>query len=437
MYSAAAVTPASDSNGSVPSSQRSGASSGDGLSLSGISDDSTPGAPQRIPTCGPYHLYAEHASVSAPSAARSSGRCGTAATASTEMRAPAACTAATIAASSGTVPHALDAAVTATQRVRSDSTASTAAAGSASVSPSGSAQRTVAPARSAAITHGRTLASWSSRVTTTSSPGASVRPTAADSRIVIAVIEGPNATSSGRAPSSRPAAARASSTHSSVACAAANAPPWFAPRPERIHASIAAIAESTICVPAGPSRRTHEPDTPGKRSRFMRARRGRAQDAHDDSPGVSPGSYAPARDPHQLRVVRVAQQRGCSRDVDPAHLVHLVVRHERGTAVLRLHQPVADRLRAPLVVVVADRRQLLAEPAAQADLLLDLAQRGRLPCLARVELALRQRPVVVARPVHDDELDRTAGRAAPDHAARRLDLGRLGIHAPHGRTTQT
>src|SRR5829696_10318904 len=196
MYWAAAVTPASDSNGSVPSSQRSGASSGDGYSLSGISDDSAPGAPQRIPMCGPYHLYAEHASVSAPSAARSSRRCGTAATASIEMRAPAAWAAATIASSSGTVPVAFDAAVTATQRVRSDSTASTAETGSASVSRSGFAQRTVAPARSAAITHGRTLASWSSRVTTTSWPGASVRPTAADSRIVIAVIDGPNATSS-------------------------------------------------------------------------------------------------------------------------------------------------------------------------------------------------------------------------------------------------
>ncbi len=57
------------------------------------------------------------------------------------------------------MPTALEAAVTAIQRVRSVSTASTALAGSSSVSGSGSAKRTVAPARSAAISHGRTLAS--------------------------------------------------------------------------------------------------------------------------------------------------------------------------------------------------------------------------------------------------------------------------------------
>ena len=133
------------------------------------------------------------------------------------------------------MPVALEAAVTATQRVRSERTASIAEAGSASVSRSGSAQRTVAPARSAAITHGRTFASWSRRVTTTSSPGPSVRPTAAESRIVIAVIDGPKATPAGSAPSSRATAARARSTHSSVACAAAKTPPWFALRPERMN----------------------------------------------------------------------------------------------------------------------------------------------------------------------------------------------------------
>ncbi len=79
--------------------------------------------------CGPYHLYDEQASVSAPSAASDSARCGAAATASIEIRAPAACAAATIASSSGTVPVAFDAAVTATQRVRSDSTASIARRG--------------------------------------------------------------------------------------------------------------------------------------------------------------------------------------------------------------------------------------------------------------------------------------------------------------------
>ena len=56
MYSAAARTPASDSNGSVPSSQRSGASSGDGLSLSGRYSASISGRAHRTETCGPNHL---------------------------------------------------------------------------------------------------------------------------------------------------------------------------------------------------------------------------------------------------------------------------------------------------------------------------------------------------------------------------------------------
>ena len=209
--------------------------------------------------------------MSAPRSRSESARCGEAATASIATLAPAACAAATIPSSSGTVPVAFDAAVTATQRVRSESTASIADAGSASVSRSGSAQRTVAPARSAAITHGRTLASWSRRVTTTSSPGPSVRPTAAESRIVIAVIDGPKATPASSAPRSRATEARARSTHASVACAAAKTPPWLALSPERMNAAIASIAVSTICVPAGPSRRTQLPASPGKRSRFTGA----------------------------------------------------------------------------------------------------------------------------------------------------------------------
>ena len=94
------------------------------------------------------------------------------------------------------MPIAFEAAVTAIQRVRSDSTASTAAAGSSRRSGSGSAMRTVAPARSAAISHGRTLASWSRRVQTISSPGPSVRPTAPENAIVSEVMLGPNATPS-------------------------------------------------------------------------------------------------------------------------------------------------------------------------------------------------------------------------------------------------
>ena len=66
------------------------------------------------------------------------------------------------------------------------------------------------------------------------------------------------------------------------------------------------------------------------------------------------------------------------------------------------HQPPAHALRPPFRVPVARRRQLLAELAAQAGLLLDLAQGAVLVALARIRLPLRERPVVVLGPVHDD-----------------------------------
>ena len=102
------------------------------------------------------------------------------------------------------------------------------------MSGSGSAKRTRAPARSAAISHGRTLASWSRRVQTISSPGLSARPAAAEKAIVSAVMLGPNTTPRSSAPSIRATAARAPSTTSSEARACGNAPPSLAVRPERI-----------------------------------------------------------------------------------------------------------------------------------------------------------------------------------------------------------
>src|SRR4051795_12994042 len=171
---------------------------------------------------------------------------------------------------SGTVPTALLAAVTATQRVRSDSTAVTALSGSSSVSGSGSANRTVAPARSAAISHGPTFASWSRRVQTISSPGSSARPAAAANFSVSDVMLGPKTTPCGSAPSSAPTVARVESTSSSVARPASKSPPWFALLPDRIQSAIASIAVSTICVPAGPSSRAQPSRSPGKRSRFTR-----------------------------------------------------------------------------------------------------------------------------------------------------------------------
>ena len=159
------------SKAGVPVSKRSGTLSGEGRSLSGRSSSSSSGRAQRIDWCGPNHLYAEQTSASQPSAETSSLRCGAACTASTYTRAPAACAADTIAPSSGTLPTALLAAVTATQRVRSREHRLHGRRRRSSVPGSGSAKRTSAPARSAAISHGATSPSWSSRVQTISSPG--------------------------------------------------------------------------------------------------------------------------------------------------------------------------------------------------------------------------------------------------------------------------
>ena len=255
------------------------------------------------------------------------------------------------------------------------------------------------------MTHGRTLASWSRRVQTISSPGSSVRPTAPAKAIVSAVMLKPKTIWSGGAPSRAPALARADSTSSSVACAAAKTPPWLAPRPERIQASIASIAVSTICVPAGPSSRAQlEAARPGKRSRFIRCARRLAD---------------------ELGVVAVGDGGRRVGGRQPADLVDLVVGLEL-RVLLRLHQPVADDLGAALAVLVGGRLELGAEPALQPDLLLDLAQRRVLPALALVELALGQRPVVVARAVDDHDLDAVVA-APPHHAAGRLDLRRFGI----------
>ena len=143
------------------------------------------------------------------------------------------------------MPIAFDAAVTATQRVRSLSTASTADAGSSRVSGSGSAKRTVTPARSAAITHGRTFESWSRREHTISSPSASPRTTVAAKRIVVAVKLGPKKIPFGSPPSRVAHAARVLSTSSSVSWACLNTPPWLAMLPDRIQSAIASITLSS------------------------------------------------------------------------------------------------------------------------------------------------------------------------------------------------
>ena len=81
-------------------------------------------------------------------------------------------------------------------------------------------------------------------------------------------------------------------------------------------------------------------------------------------------------------------------ELEPLQLAHLVVRDE--LAARHAHLPVADRLRAVLRIPVGGEAELRAELAVQARLLLDLAQRRLSPRLARLELALRAGPVVVA-----------------------------------------
>ena len=267
MKRAAARTPASCSNGRVPSSHRSGTVSGEGTSLSGCSSARRDGSALNTPTCGPYHLYAEQTTASAPQPCRSIRRWGVAATASMYVRTPASRARAHRAATSGAVPVTFDVAFTAIHRVRSDTTAATCSGSRASVSRSGSAKRTVAPARSAASTHGRTLPSWSSRVTTTSSPGLRDRPTAAANRIVSDVIDSPKTMLSCWPPRSSAHTCRVDRTSASVASACGKGPCALAASPDRHQAVEASMASSTAWVPAGPSSRTQSSRSPGKRSR--------------------------------------------------------------------------------------------------------------------------------------------------------------------------
>ena len=84
---------------------------------------------------------------------------------------------------------------------------------------------------------------------------------------VIVVMFAPKTIIGGVAPSSSATVARASDTSSSHAVAAANDPPMLALRPLADQPDMASIAESSICVPAGPSNLAQSPATPGNRAR--------------------------------------------------------------------------------------------------------------------------------------------------------------------------
>ena len=237
----------------MPSSNRSGTSSDDGSSFAGASVSSRSGAAARTPQCGPRNLYGEQVKKSAPSARTSTGAWAVRCTPSTASSAPAPCTRAAISATGGRVPIRLDAPVTATRRVRSESSAATSSAVSSPVARSKPTQRTVAPTASAAITQGRTFASWSSRETTTSSPGpqpaASVR---ARSKVSWVALR-PKTTPRASAPSRSASADRAPTTMSSASRSAAVTLPRLAIGAVNVSATARATASGT-CVPAGPSK---------------------------------------------------------------------------------------------------------------------------------------------------------------------------------------
>ncbi len=102
----------------------------------------------------------------------------------------------------------------------------------------------------------------------------------------------------------------------------------------------------------------------------------------------------------------------------PAGVVGLGGRLERPAD--GLEAPVADALRPAVPVDIRGRRQLLAERALEACLLQHLPQRALLVGLARLALALRERPVVVLRTVDHEHLDPRVALAR-GHASRGSD----------------
>ena len=173
-------------------------------------------------------------------------------------RRPTAWAASMIGARSGAVPSRFDAPGTVTHFVRSSMRSIDVARAAVARSPDRTARaRARRRHRSAASRHGVMLASWSSLVPTIRSPGRSVAPTARRTANVSEVMFGPKHTPAGSAPRSCPTASRVRSSSRAHSSAAANGPPSAAVLPLAIQSVIAVMAESTICVPAGPSKRAH------------------------------------------------------------------------------------------------------------------------------------------------------------------------------------
>ena len=164
------------------------------------------------------------------------------------------------------MPSRFDAAVIATSRVRGESTAATSSSVSSADAGSNSAQRTVAPTAAAATIQGRMFASWSRRVTTTSSPGSHVAASVRAMANVSSVMLRPNTTPRASAPSRSATAARASWTMPSAVRSASVTVPRLASGLRRVRAT-ASATESGTCDPPGPSKCAKPAFRAGKRSR--------------------------------------------------------------------------------------------------------------------------------------------------------------------------
>ena len=186
-----------------------------------------------MPRWGPKNLYGEQSTTSSPVSRARSGLCGARCTPSAHASAPTRCAASAIRLASGIEPTAFEASVNATTRVRSPISSSSASRSSVTSSARSGAVRTTRSWSSATSSHGDTFASWSSAVTTISSPGLSVRATACASWKLSVVMFAPNAIPSGSAPVNSAAAARPRSITSSDSREVRKAPPRFEFEPSR------------------------------------------------------------------------------------------------------------------------------------------------------------------------------------------------------------
>ncbi len=186
----------------------------------------------------------------------------------------------------------------------------------------------------------------------------------------------------------------------------------------RVNGTSARCSASRLaCVAAG---LRHRPELVGlvRRPSLPRERVAVADqvDGHRDRPRWR-GPAAPAA--QQRPVVGVRQQVAGFVEGHPARVVDLVARVRLG-ALRRGHLPVAHHLRSAARVHVRDGAEIRAEQADESCLLLHLPGRGRAFVLAGLELPFRERPVVVGRAVHEDDVLRLPA-SANDEAARGAD----------------